>query len=525
MNRCHAALLDIVGIQRYVFSSNKLKENIGASYLIQQIYEEPLQGTIREIFPGIDTNVFAAWREKPEEITIRQSETLFEIGYIGGGNALLFFKEQSHAQEFVSKWTRRLLVETPGIITAAAIEEFDLDDFQKSKKNLFKKLSENKFKYIPQTIIPRHGITADCARTGYSQEVWYEGPDDEKKGYISSVANAKLISAKEANYKITGDFEKVLKNEYCFIDELDQLGQLPGEDSHIAVVHIDGNGMGNRFIGTATLEKTRDLSRTVATATQNTFKNLIAKITDQFELIEKSLGHTSHSYPRNKYSQKIIPLRPIIIGGDDITFVCNGKLGIYFAKLFLEFFANEKVSDEKEISACAGIAITKTKYPFYRGYALAEQLCANAKKARKEKKDAGSWLDFHIAYGGFSGEMVDIRKNHFQASNGNLCFRPYKIGSNCVYGGFDDLISHASKLKMSLPKNKISELREALTGNENDSKKFIFAMKARGLCLPNIGGKLADFQETLWHEGRTPYFDMIEILQFYPDFELAREVE
>ena len=32
----HAVLLDTVSIQRYVFSSSKLKENIGASHLVKE---------------------------------------------------------------------------------------------------------------------------------------------------------------------------------------------------------------------------------------------------------------------------------------------------------------------------------------------------------------------------------------------------------------------------------------------------------------------------------------------------------
>ena len=81
------------------------------------------------------------------------------------------------------------------------------------------------------------------------------------------------------------------------------------------------------------------------------------------------------------------PIRPIIMGGDDITFVSPGKLGIYFAEIFMKEFSEKEVSDGEKLSSCAGVAITKTKYPFYRGYQLAEGLCSNAKKmARKKKK-------------------------------------------------------------------------------------------------------------------------------------------
>ncbi|WP_207680406.1 hypothetical protein [Desulfonema magnum] len=50
---------------------------------------------------------------------------------------------------------------------------------------------------------------------------------------------------------------------------------------------------------------------------------------------------------------------PIILGGDDITFVCDGKLGICFSKLFIEAFEKQSVSFGRELTACAGIAMIR----------------------------------------------------------------------------------------------------------------------------------------------------------------------
>jgi hypothetical protein len=40
MSGLAAVIIDTVSIQSYIFSSNKLKENVGASYLVKKIYEE-----------------------------------------------------------------------------------------------------------------------------------------------------------------------------------------------------------------------------------------------------------------------------------------------------------------------------------------------------------------------------------------------------------------------------------------------------------------------------------------------------
>ena len=524
----HAVLIDTVSIQRYIFGSNKLKENIGASYLIQEVYESYLHKVVNCIFPSENIN-FNAWKEKPDKYLIEDTNILFEIGYIGGGNALLFFKDGNRAREFIERWTTTLLVETPGIVTAVACSEFNLNDFQLENKKLFDKLQENKYRFIPQTVIPRHGITAECSHTGYSMDIWNEKEVEEEQDYVSSVAYAKIYASQEAEATeiLEEKFEKELKGKYCFTDQLDELGQLKGEDSHIAIVHIDGNGMGERFMNTESLEAIRNLSHTVKFATEESFAILLKEIASRFSHIKDTLGYDTPDkktkFPKVKKNGKemeIIPLRPIIIGGDDITFVCDGRLGVYFAKIFLEAFAEQKVSDNEGLSACAGVAITKTKYPFYRGYELSEQLCKNAKERRKQEEDKGSWIDFYVAYGGFSGTLDEIRASHYRAVQGNLIFGPYKIGNHNKYG-FDMLIKNIKDLKdreKGWPRSKIEELRQVLTLGKEATETFVSGICTRRLKLPKIQGRC--FENSLFDNSETPYFDMVELMKFYPEFAL-----
>lgn len=520
----HAVLIDMVSIQRYVFGSNKLRENIGASYLIQEVYESYLQKVVNCIFPFAKIN-FNVWKEEPNRYLIEEPDTPFEVGYIGGGNALLFFKDVDGAREFIKRWTTTLLVETPGIVTAVACDEFDLKAFQSENKKLFDRLQENKYRFIPQTVIPRHGITAECNHTGYSMDNWNGKEDKEEQDYVSSVAYAKICASQDATKKLEKAFETELKDAYCFTDQIDELGQLKGEDSHIAIVHIDGNGMGERFRQTKTLEEIRNLSISVKTATEESFRVLLETITNKFQDIQDALGFDTaegkNDYPGNN-GAKNIPLRPIIIGGDDITFVCDGRLGVYFARIFLDAFERRQVSDNEGLSACAGIAITKTKYPFHRGYELSEDLCKNAKKRRNGEKGGGkgSWLDFHIAYGGFSGTLDEIRASHYQAVQGDLIYGPYQTGEDPVYG-FDTLIKNIKTLKdpgRGWPRSKIEELRQVLVLGKETTETFVKAINVRRLELPKIAGK--SFEHSLFESLETPYFDMVELIKFYPEFAL-----
>jgi len=530
MDKVQAVLIDTVSIQPYIFGSNKLKENIGASFLVQNIFDSLLQKAIQAVFAVEDFDI-RKWEEPEVWGKTFEQHPSFDIGYIGGGNALLLFQgEQAREkiQELIQEWTKLLLLETPGITTAIASGELELTDehFQETKKRLFLHLDENKSRYILQTILPTHGITAQCSRTGLSIEADIQATKESR--YISSMARAKILAADQANKKIHSLFKEVLAHQYGFTDQLDNLGQSKDEDSHIAIVHIDGNDMGDLFKKPKTLREIRELSIKVRKATTGSFARLLRKIIEELPSIKKEGIKTE---PEN--GKAILPIRPIIIGGDDVTFVCDGRLGIYFAQIFLKAFTAEceqcGLNEEKPITACAGIAITKTKYPFFRGYELSEQLCSSAKNKRYEQGRKGSWLDFHIAYGGFSGKLKNIRDAHYTASQGSLLLRPYQLDSDAE-DNFETLVIKTSELKyhpdrpgfqVNFPNLKIKELRNVLSQGEESAITFAKEQAARRRTLPKYEGK--NYHEKLFENSKTPYFDMIELMEYYPDFVLRQK--
>jgi hypothetical protein len=497
-----AVLLDVSSIQKYIFASNKLKDNLGASYLVEKIYQDFLSDAYKKVLNiEIDTK---NWSQT--ELSLPNDP----IGYIGGGNALVFFEEESKAQSFLKEWTKLLLVKVPSLNPISAYSNFDLDNFETSKNNLFKKLRENKAMYISQTKIQSHGITAECSRTGLSSEEFYIEKD--KKSYISMVSKAKVLASEESKNSYDKYIKSELKSKFEFTDEFEELGQKEQEKNHIAVVHIDGNDMGDRFKKTKSLNELRKLSIKVSEINQKAFQELINYITDNIESLEKEFNIKTG----NKY---ILPIRPIIIGGDDITFVTPGKLGILFAKIFLENF--EKIGKDLNITACSGISIVKSKYPFFKAYQLAEELCENAKKVRKENKSNNSMLDFHISTGSIFDNIEIIREEHFRGAEGSLIFRPYEISSKNSEKSLDLLVKNSCEMKKNLPSSKIKELREVLTLGKDSIKDYLMQLEYREKGLPKFTGK--NYHEIVFQESKTPYFDMMEFMEFYPEFLIKKE--
>ncbi|AEE14457.1 hypothetical protein Thena_0825 [Thermodesulfobium narugense DSM 14796] len=492
-----ALLIDTVSIQEYIFSSNKLKENIGASFLVKKIYKDVLKEALKITFGrDIDIN---EWKNNPSCIKIIQANDKVEIGYIGGGNALVLFKGKDKTTEFIKNYTKLLLVKVPGLKTAfGIIHEFDLKDFKNSMKNLHENLKENKNKYFPNVTLPKYGFTLDCPRTNESAEPF---KDDDGK-FVSSVALAKL--------KFSDKAKDILNDKYTLTNDIEELGQQEGRD-YIAVVHIDGNKMGERFSKCESLIEYRNLSIGVGNATEKTFKKMIEILIDKIEKSKTFDSKDGEFKLSTENGKTILPIRPIVLGGDDITFISDGRLGVWLAEIFIKEFATQTINNES-LSACGGVCITKTKYPFYRAYKLAEDLIDRAKKESRKKE--GSYIDFFISSSGWSGSLDDIFNKHLSTVNGNLHFGPYRVDSTNDEKAIDNLKNIIKEFK-NIPKNKVMKLREMLFEDKDNAKIYVEELKDSGIKLPEITNR--SYHLDIWIDGKTPYFDAIELIDFYPE--------
>mgnify|MGYP007049771189 CR=1 FL=1 len=504
-----------MSIQKYVYASNKLRENLGASYIVDNIYAEPLESTLAEIL-GEAPNL-QQWRTDPTKVlTATKAPPQFEVGYIGGGNALLFFTSPDIAHQFIKRWTLKLLKDYPGLLTAVAqCDDFNLAQFQDSLTQLFKELLNNKNTYFPNRHLPKHGITADCPLSGYSAEVL----TDYDKRYISRVSEAKRDAADKARDAVTQRYAETLGTGYFLPDDLNQLGQIEGK-SHLATVYIDGNQMGSKFQACKDIVERRKLSIAVDKAVTRAFGGVIAYVKDLNSFFEDS--ESGFKINRGSEGRILLPIRPIIVAGDEVTFVTDGRLGVHLAEIYLKLLGSQPVFDDgSPMSACAGIAITRTKYPFYRAYEIAEELCSLAKVESRENPDT-SWLDFHVAYSGISGSIIEIRENNYSTPWGNLHYGPYQIE--------DGLKNSLAPFKRGLvelnkwSKNKIKEFRTVLSRGDVACQQFLQAMEARGLVLPETLPSDTNYALKGWENKRTPYYDLIEMLDFYP-IELAERTE
>jgi hypothetical protein len=528
-------VLDTPGIQSYVFDSNRLRENIGASELVRRATETwPLEIIKRRWNSNVGKPdaTDPAQRLKAEQ-RIEDGGLDAEVVYIGGGNTVLLFREEGSARAFVGALSRKLIEYAPGLSLVAAHVPVTWED-----KDLGKRVDEAMRQLAEQKAARSHGqpqlglsVTAEGRSTGLvatTTNAVHGKPKQEATFPISDAVAGKLEAVRTANRRLSDFRPAAVKKEGLeFPRDFDQFGRSEGEMSYIAVVHADGNEMGRYFqqIGQGVadsrdyIRRMRTASIKVEEAASAALQQLITDLVGAVEYDAKKRVETIRKvfalYKDDEHTY--LPFRPLVFGGDDVTFVCDGRLGLTLAARYLELFEAESQKRNMNLHACAGIAVVKTHYPFARAYKLSQSLTGEAKKYARAEADGNlSALDWHFAAGGLLGELKDIREREYTVPAGDLTLRPLPLRGTGWHSWpaftkvVDKFLDKQGKWRGH--RNKVIALREVLREGPETTKIFV---KALGEELPTLDPANPDWQETGWVGGKCGYFDAIEALEFY----------
>ncbi|GAB4551356.1 MAG: hypothetical protein OHK0023_18190 [Anaerolineae bacterium] len=507
--------VDTAGIQSYIFGSNRLKENIGASYLVKQATENWAIEALRLAAPN--ANAASGDRvDKKIEIDGLDAEVL----YAGGGNFVALFRHAESAKAFTRTLSKRVLINAPGlrldihqeplVWTGTGLGEAVGRLLQNMKKERGKKTASGPLMGL--------GVTVMCQSTALPAVEVIADPDRDER-YVSAEVWAKHKAADRANDWLRRELPP--GDGYDYPLDLDDLGRSTGERSYIAVVHADGNGMGQiiRAIGEerdnrAYISKMRQFSEQVKVISTTSMMAVIKLL--KYKTLEgiSILGTRTVSdleFPLDKNDNLRLPIRPIVFGGDDTTFVCDGRIGLSLAVEYLHTFETEARKQGLKLSACAGIAIVKSHYPFARAYQLSEELCDEAKKFRRKNfKDGGGALDWHFTSGGLYDELEAMRKREYDVSVGSLTLRPVSLGREGGVRSWAEIerLTIAFQQDWADKRNKAKALRDALRDGSNSVARFLSIYEQK---LP----ELTDFDQTGWNNDLCGYFDALELMDIH----------
>ena len=412
-------LFDIHAKQRFIFSSTRLKENVGASFQITL-----LDSWVGESVAKL--NLSAQWVSR------------------SSGRLLLMLDCDSSARKLIGEVTRRAHAEAPemdvsGVFVHMVGSYLSGDDLRAVdhvayQYALNRSPALSRFAQMP--FLLRANDSSLPAAPSYADSGEVAAPSSALDGRALSLpAQVKVRQANIARdhflnlarvQRLLYDEDEKLARDPTKLEELLQtaLEGGVGVPSKIAVIHIDGNGVGGvmRRLDEVLSEKGGALKGEleVAEGDSDALRVFVLKISERLDAAVKlafrsawervaKLARKDAEDSNRRYTA--IPVVPVILGGDDVTVITSGDYALPFAAAYLRHYeeatGNDPIlrcltppegQDTGTMTAAAGVAIVKRNFPFHIAYELAEKLVDRAKKVGKTACPPCSTLDYHVLF-------------------------------------------------------------------------------------------------------------------------------
>jgi hypothetical protein len=345
---------EVKGIQSFIMATDRLVEMKGGSSLIVELDE--LFERAREAcgLVGDDVEVVAP-------------------PAAGGATLRVAGSKLPALERFMAGWPIIVMRHAPGLQVVQA----KVPDLGDAREALFMALRGARSR--PPAELPEAGpLVLRAPRTGLPAAALGEEPGGESKRELAWDPGAERKRRASEGDDLLG---MKLAGSRRWVTNIEEIGH-----TYVGIFHADGNDLGNHVIEVQRGQGHGGMSL-------NQFSEKLSRITESAarNAVERVL------IPRHGP----IPARPIVVGGDDVTFILRADRAFPFAVAYLEEFERLARDEKLDLHASAGIAYVHRSYPFHLGHALAEGLCKFAKgrcRGLLEGEGEFDWTPSSIAF-------------------------------------------------------------------------------------------------------------------------------
>lgn len=465
-------IVEVSQKQSYIFSSKQLATNIQHSNHIRYV-------TSNDFFQKVAPEYYS------------EGENLV---YAGGGHTILQFASQAQAVAFARCITAHTLRHYQGL--ELFCKQIPYDGTCSPEENLValsaaleakKSLRQASFRQLS------FGVEAlDSAQFQPQKATQSTAPD----------CNYDLTAPQGRRYATA--FDQVVSGE-----------------NFLAVVHIDGNAMGKRVQtiyaqAGDNWDACRQSLQSFSTGIQSDFETAFERMVARFIHCDDPLCQKT-----------TLPIRPVILAGDDVCFITAGSIGLECARLYLEELTKLKNQQDGMVyAACGGVAMVHTKFPFHMAYDLSEHLCSSAKRFGSDYDGEGSIsaLDWHIEFGQLKDTLAHHRADFIAEDGAQLTLRPLlvhnpnnkAIARQYTYDYFRTLSGNIRGNALKIPRNKLKGLRVAMRQGDLESQVYIHNNSIRALYSETQHALDAPRAlQSIFQNAQCLCFDAVELLDHY----------
>ena len=398
----------VQGIQGFIFATNRLKEIVGASDIVEEIATRFFPKLLKEL--GIENNEWKAI-------------------VMAAGNVRILFEDRGSAQRLFEVAPKKIMQKAYGITLSQSIVQVPdtldrlvidrLEENLRSARNRqYPSLdrSLNAMYLVPRTALPAIQKEKVDGEENLMDRATFQKTKASRSGKASLLE--KLHVPKDQWEKYPNDMSQMANNK-----------------GKIAVIHADGNGLG------MVLQKIGERLEAHPEKTEEVFREFSLKL-------DEATSNAAERALKETFSAEgdTIRFRPVILGGDDLTVICDADRAHDFIGKFLGYFEEEtrdKIgklgrhygieSIGEGLTACAGMTYCNEKFPFHYAVSLAEELCGVAKRESKniDPDRPPSSLMFHNVQSSLVDGFDGLRRReltlHTDRGDIYLDFGPYYL--------------------------------------------------------------------------------------------------
>lgn len=408
LNKYVLAMYDVRGKQDFIFRSKHIKEIIGASAMISEIFEDYLyEAAIEYRNQCCDMgNSEALIRSNDREFTRKDfcdsmektKQYVGQVVYDGGGNFFVLYKNKEIYRQINKIFSKKVLEETYSLkVISAYIEGVDFHDFKGDRKKLYeihRKIEAVETPCVPALVLPFTQVDYATSMPLYKTK---KIAGEEKKLTRESYQKYKKFE----EIRKRGETEDVLDEKI-----LDNLVTEKGRESLLAIIYIDGNNMGAKVKDC--LEKVSNYEDCVRELRKLSSDIQRIFIDERKKAIDEALKKKYNDQGKRRF---------VVQAGDEINFICNARDAYTIVK---EYFRDLP----EEYSACAGISIFHSHTPYSEAYRIAEECCESGKKKMKRLGlQEANLIDMQYCQAGIGIDLETIRKREV----GDLISKPWFV--------------------------------------------------------------------------------------------------
>ncbi|MCY9784624.1 hypothetical protein KIK06_12050 [Nocardiopsis sp. EMB25] len=438
--------VDLRGIQSFVFSGRRILDAVGRAALVAELTDtSDARNGVADLLP-------------PDHVVLRDA----------GGALTVVLPDLPSAREFTGRYTRRLrdlagqLTPVVALVpygrTAGAADPEPVPaGVDEALAVLPARLREAR-RRMSALHTPAHGygITAVCAVSGGPAEVVDSSRAEDGEAGIHERVTADVARARGVGRRwhrdsgaawLDGAATATGCPELVLPMEVDRLGRDHGDVSRLAVVHVDVNGLGvilgdyrervadPEIPGSGAVAQRR-LSTRIAWLTEGLARVLVRAVA---ATVRAEPGRRPHipgtgaagpvSLFQGPFDRVRVPVRPIVVAGDDLTVLCDARLALSLARYALDWLDADpaRIADPRDPRVAlhrvladahdgapdhgpgggrtvtgpdggvhttyvptvgVGIAVQPVGAPLSSGYDLCEAMCRRAKRYRVDRAEA-----------------------------------------------------------------------------------------------------------------------------------------